>query len=298
MTSTIPEVSSIADSPEARGTVAFAEPTLVITSDGSGNRLNLWELWRYRHVLRHMVLRDLSVRYKETVVGVLWAILQPLGMMVIFTLVFGRRGQELHSGDIPYPVSVFLALSIWQFVSVSISRGADSIISNASIISKIYFCRLVLPLTPIVVNLVDFTIRIGLLAILMLIFGVVPSINVLLAPLLVVIMILVTTSITFWLSALTAVYRDVQQVVPFIVQAWFFLSPVFYDPVDVIPKDWLWLYYLNPIAGLISGFRWVVFGDGSAPWTALAITTISSTLLFFSGTYVFRRVERNVVDIL
>ena len=275
-----------------------APPDLVIDANVGPGKWDLGEVWRDRHVLRHMVWRDLSVRYKETVVGLLWAVIQPFALMVIFVLFFTSLRGAIQAGHAPYPVTVYLGMIVWQFVSATVARGANSLLGNAHIISKVYFCRLTFPLTPLVVNLVDFAVNCLLLAALLIWYQISPSPRALVIPLLAGLMVVFAFSVSLWLSALTSVYRDIEQVVPLLLQAWFFLSPIFYEAGALVPVRWQWVYFLNPVAGIIEGLRWALLAEGSLQLRGLMISSIASIVLFVTGVLFFRRVERSVADIL
>lgn len=254
------------------------------------------ELWHYRELIYFLTWRDIKVRYKQAVLGVAWALLQPLMTMVIFTVIFGNL---LHtpSQGLPYPLFSLTALLPWQLFASALQRSSVSLVGNANLLTKIYFPRLAIPLASIFAALVDFAISFIVLIGVMIYYQYWPTWNVLWLPLLVVLALMTALAVGLWLSALNVQYRDVQQLVPFLVQVWMYASPIVY-PIDTIPAGiWRWLYGLNPMVGVIQGFRWALLG-GAPPDLTLVISIAMVLILLVSGLYYFRRMEKTFADIV
>ena len=258
--------------------------------------LNLAELWQYRELIYFLAWRDVKVRYKQTIIGVAWVLLQPLAMMAIFWLLFGRMG-NLPSDGMPYPLFVLVALLPWQFFSRVISESTNSLITDQRLITRVYFPRLVVPIATGLTALVDFGLAMGLVAVLMMIFGVVPGSAILFLPLIVVLMFAAALGVGFWLSALNVEYRDVMHAVPFLVQFWFFATPVVYS-TSLLPEQWQFLFGLNPMTAVVDGFRWCLLGSGAGLSLMSALSAFVAMVLFVSGLIWFRRRERSFVDSL
>ena len=258
--------------------------------------LNLAELWQYRELIYFLAWRDVKVRYKQTIIGVAWVLLQPLAMMAIFWLLFGRMG-NLPSDGMPYPLFVLVALLPWQFFSRVISESTNSLITDQRLITRVYFPRLVVPIATGLTALVDFGLAMGLVAVLMMIFGVVPGSAILFLPLVLVLMLAAALGVGFWLSALNVEYRDVMHAVPFLVQFWFFATPVVYS-TSLLPEQWRFLFGLNPMTVVVDGFRWCLLGSGAGLSLMSALSAFVAMVLFVSGLIWFRRRERSFVDSL
>jgi len=260
------------------------------------------QLWRYRDLLWILALRDIKVRYKQTVIGAAWAILQPLVTMIVFTLLFGillGRGKEPSAEGIPYAVSTYCALLPWQLFAHALTASSNSLVDNEKLVSKVYFPRLLLPSATVIAGLMDFCIAFVILLVLMMLYGVTPGWGILALPLLLLLALMTALGIGLWLAALNALYRDVRYTVPFLVQLGMFASPVVYDTSSVLPKFPVWaqtLYMLNPMAGVIQGFRWALL-DAPMPSPGLAaISFLGVVLLFLGGALYFRRMERTFAD--
>lgn len=271
-------------------------PTFAIRPTKSWRFLDLRELWQYRELAYFLTWRDIKVRYKQTVLGVAWAILQPLAMMVVFTLFFGRLA-KIPSEGIPYPVFTYTALLAWQIFSRSITESSTSLVTNQRLITRVYFPRMLVPISVILAAMVDFTISSALLIVLMLSYGLLPTVNVVWFPFFTVLMMLTALGIGFWLSALNIEYRDVQYTIPFINQILLFLTPVVY-PSSLVPERFQFIYSLNPMVGVIEGFRWTLLGIGSGPSPMLIISVLMALILFVSGICFFRWRERTFIDII
>lgn len=258
--------------------------------------LNLAELWQYRELIFFLAWRDVKVRYKQTIIGVAWVLLQPLAMMAVFWLLFGRMA-KLPSDGMPYSLFVLVALLPWQFFSRVISESTNSLITDQRLITRVYFPRLVVPIATALTALVDFGLGMCLLAVLMLLLGVVPGGAILFLPLVIVLMLAAALGVGFWLSALNVEYRDVMHAVPFLVQFWFFVTPVVYS-TSLLPEQWMFLFGLNPMTAVVDGFRWCLVGAAPGMSIVSAVSGLVAVALFFSGTIWFRRRERSFVDSL
>jgi lipopolysaccharide transport system permease protein len=256
--------------------------------------LRLRELWEYRELLYFFVWRDVKVRYKQTVIGVAWVILQPLMTMGVFTIFFGRLA-KLPSQGLPYPVFYFAALVPWTYFAQALQNCTTIVVSNQHVITKVYFPRLVLPLAAVCSGLVDFVIGFAVMIILTLSFRIHPPATVALLPVFLLLAVATALGVGLWTSALNALYRDVASIIPFIVQFWMLASPVAY-PSSLVPERWRWLYGLNPMTGVIDGFRWALTGTGKPPGTQMAISAVVVLLLLLGGLVFFQRVEATVAD--
>lgn len=256
--------------------------------------LRLAELWAYRELLYFFVWRDVKVRYKQTAVGVLWVILQPLLTMAVFTLFFGRLA-KLPSEGLPYPVFYFAALVPWMYFNYALANATNVVVENQRMITKVFFPRLVLPLSSVLSGLVDFAIGFTVLIGVTLYYGIRPSPSDLLLPLFLLLAVFTALGVGLWLSALNALYRDVKYVIPFLLQFWMFASPVAY-PSSLVPARWRWLYGLNPMTGVIDGFRWALTGHGHAPAASLYVSVAAVLLILFGGLVFFQRMEGTVAD--
>jgi len=263
--------------------------------------LNLRELWRYRELLWFLALRDIQVRYKQTSLGAAWALIQPLATMAVFTLFFGKlaglESDPRMPPGLPYMVFVLTALLPWQLFSFALTQSSTSLVTNRNLITKVYFPRLLVPLAPLLCGLVDFAISFVLLIAMMLGFGVVPGWAVLTLPLFLLLALLASLAVGLWLSALNAVYRDVQYTLPLLAQLWLFASPVAYSSA-IVPARWQWLYGLNPMVGVIDGFRWALLGSGELSLPLLAASTASVLALLVGGLYYFRAMETYFADLV
>lgn len=275
--------------------VSQPAPSIVLESR-RGWSLDLKSLWDYRELVYFLVWRDVKVRYKQTAVGIAWVILQPLFTTMLFLLIFSRLAR-IPSDGVPYPLFAYSALLSWNLFAQSLTRGGDSVVQNANLITKIYFPRLILPMAAILSPLVDFTVGFLMLAAMMGWYGVTPGIQVLALPLFIVLTITTALAVSLWFSALNVRYRDVTHAVPFVVQSWMFLSPVAY-PVSMIPEKWRFLYSLNPMAGVIEGFRWALLGHRAPDFQVIAISTAVVLAILIPGLIYFRQTERTFADVI
>jgi lipopolysaccharide transport system permease protein len=269
--------------------VAVIEPTRGWRS------LDIGELWAYRELLFVLTMRDIKVRYKQTVLGAAWAILQPFMTMVVFTIFFGHLA-NMPSDGFPYPVFVYSALVPWTFFANAITNSSNSLVGSAHLIGKVYFPRLIIPLSAVGAAVVDFAVASSLLLAMMVFYGVGWTVNLLMAPVLLLGVIFIALGAGTMLSALTVAYRDFRYVVPFMVQFWMFVTPVVY-PASLVPAQWQWLLYLNPMSGFIEGFRAVFLGK-AFDFVGLAISSGVGVALFLVGVAYFERVERRFADII
>ena len=258
--------------------------------------INFHELWEYRELLYFLTWRDVKVRYKQTAIGIVWVVLQPLAMMVVFTLFFGKLA-KMPSDGIPYPLFSFAALLPWQLFSRTISESTRSLVTDQRLITRVYFPRILVPTASSLAALVDFGISMGLLFLIMFFYGYMPGSSIIWLPFFVMFMVITALGIGFWLSALNVEYRDVMYAIPFLNQFLMFLTPVVY-PASIVPEGWRVLYGLNPMVGVIEGFRWALLGSGEGPSLMLLVSAIISIVLFVSGMIWFRKKEMTFVDAL
>lgn len=272
-------------------------PPVTILEPGRQEGAYWHDLWRYRELFYFLAWRDILVRYKQTAFGVAWALLQPLLTMAVFTVVFGRLA-KLPSEGAPYPILVFAALLPWQFFAAAVTNGANSLVSNANLVSKVYFPRLIVPSASVIPGLVDFAISLCFLAVLMAWFGAWPDWRVVTLPLFFLLGAATALGAAYWLAALTVKYRDFRYVVPFLLQAGLFISPVGFSSA-IVPESLRTLYSINPLVGVIDGFRWALLG-GTTPldMVGLAISAVLATVLLASGIRYFRATEKTFADVI
>ena len=275
----------------------MSEPAAIVVKPSPRWRaLDFAELWRFRELAFFLTWRDVKVRYKQTVLGLLWAVLQPVMTMLVFTLFFGRLGGMAEATEVPYPIFVYAALLPWQFFSTAVSAAGQSLVGASNLISKVYFPRLIVPTAATGAALVDFVISLGVMAVLMAWYGYAPSAWTLLLPLLMLLTLVAALGIGTLLAGLTVAYRDFRYVIPFAMQMWMLASPVAY-PLSKVPEVWRLLYALNPLAGLIGGFRAALIGE-PMPWAELAVSVGSAVVLLVVGVFYFRSVEKRFADIV
>lgn len=273
------------------------EPIVVIEPRGSWSALNLREVWAYRELLYFLTWRDVKVRYKQTFLGVAWAIIQPVFTMVIFTLFFGQlAGLQSRTGGIPYPLFAYAGLLPWTFFSNSLTASGNSLVGSANLITKVYFPRIIVPTAAVAAGLLDLGIAFSIVVVLMVYYQVPPSLNLLMLPALVLLITALATAVGMWFSALNVKYRDIRFALPFLIQLWMFVSPIIY-PATILPERWRWLLELNPLTGIIEGFRSALFGR-PFNWTALSISAGITLVALIYAAYSFKRVERRFADII
>ena len=261
---------------------------------------NYWrDLWRYRELFYVLSWRDIKVRYKQTVIGVLWSIVRPLLTMIIFTLVFGKlANMQRDAGTAPYAIMVFAALLPWQFFSNALSEASNSLISNTNLISKVYFPRLIIPTASVITSLIDFLISFGLLCLLFLYYRFVPSWEIIFMPFFLLLAFVCSMGIGLWLTALNVKYRDFRYIIPFIVQFGLYVSPVGFSS-SRIPDEYRLLYYINPMVGVIEGFRWCILGENNSfPSQSILFSLVISIFFLWLGIRKFRKMEKSFADII
>jgi lipopolysaccharide transport system permease protein len=278
--------------------LAKHEPTTIYIKPTTGlAALNLRDLWVYRELVVFMIWRTLKVRYKQTALGAAWAIIQPLMTMIVFNFIFGNVA-KVPTDDIPYPIFSYTALLPWGLFTTALNQASRSLTANQNMVTKIYFPRLVLPISSVLAGLVDFAIAFVILIGLMFYYGVTPAWNVLWTlPLFLLLSIIVALGVSLWLSAINVQYRDVNYALPFITQFWLFITPVAYS-ASVISEKWQLVYSLNPMAGVVNGFRWALLGSGGGPDMALWVSVIISLVILVSGLVYFRNMERTFADMI
>jgi lipopolysaccharide transport system permease protein len=269
--------------------------TLIQPSRGFGS-LRLKELWEYRELLYFLIWRDIKVRYKQTILGATWAVLQPVFTMVVFTIFFGRLA-KVPSDGLPYPIFSFCALLPWQLFARALNESGNSLVANQRLITKVYFPRLVIPIAAVLGGLVDFAISFVVFLGMMLYYGITPSMTMLMLPLFLLLALATALAIGLWLSALNVLYRDVKHTIPFLVQFWLFATPIAY-PSSLVPERWRLLYNLNPMAGVVEGFRWALLGKSSDLGPALLVSSLVVAFFLVGGILYFRRTEKLFADVI
>ncbi|MFP4120913.1 ABC transporter permease [Coleofasciculus sp.] len=276
----------------------MVQPTELVIEAGRTEQQYWKDLWRYRELFYFLAWRDILVRYKQTIIGIAWALIRPFLTMVVFTVVFGKIAKLPSEAGAPYPILVFAAMLPWQFFSNAMSNCSQSLISNANLISKVYFPRLIVPTSAVIVSFVDFMISGMILLGLMAWYDFVPSWRIVTLPLFIAIAFIASMGVGLWLAALNVKYRDFRYIVPFIVQFGLYISPVGFSST-VVPDKWRFVYSLNPMVGVIDGFRWAILGGESKlhlPGFALSLSLVA--LFFVSGIWYFRKVERTFADVI
>jgi lipopolysaccharide transport system permease protein len=258
--------------------------------------LKLGELWAYRELLYFLIWRDVKVRYKQTALGAAWAIIQPVSTMVVFSLFFGKLA-KMPSDGIPYPIFSFAALVPWTFFSTGLAQSSNSLVASAKLITKVYFPRLVIPLATVLAGVVDFVLALLVLLAMMFYYQIVPTINVLWLPLFLLLAVVTSLGVGLWLSSLNVKYRDVRYVVPFLTQFWLFATPIAY-PSSLLQEPWRTIYGLNPMVGVVEGFRWALLGSRISAWSIVLVSALAALFVLITGAFYFRRMEKNFADIV
>jgi lipopolysaccharide transport system permease protein len=271
-------------------------PTMRIAPLGRWWALPLGEMWSYRELLYFFVWRDIKIRYKQTAIGAAWAVLQPFLTMLVFSLFFGRLA-HIPSEGLPYPIFYYSALLPWMYFAGALQHSTNSIVENQRLITKVYFPRLALPLSSVFSGLVDFAISFLMFVAMMIYYGIHPSASALWLPAFLLFAILTALGMGLWLSAMNAIYRDVRYVLPFLVQFWMFASPVAY-PSSLVPERWRWIYGLNPMAGVIEGFRWSLTGHGDPPGRLMLASVSVVFVMLVTGVAYFQKMEATVADVV
>lgn len=258
--------------------------------------LRLQELWDYRELLYFLTWRDIKVRYKQTVLGAAWAIIQPFFTMIVFSLFFGKLA-KVPSDGIPYPIFSYAALVPWTFFAQSLNQASNSLVNSASMIKKVYFPRLAMPLAAVLASLVDFVLAFVVLLAMMIYYGITPTVNVIWLPFFLLLALVTTLGASLWLSAMNVQFRDVRYTIPFVTQIWLFITPIAY-PSSLLSQPWRTLYGLNPMAGVVEGFRWALLGTDTAPGPIVAVSSLVAVILLVTGALYFRRMEKTFADVV
>jgi lipopolysaccharide transport system permease protein len=279
-----------------RPEVADRAPMVSIRPSKGWISLNLPDLWEYRELLYFLTWRDIKVRYKQTVLGAAWAILQPFFTMVVFSLFFGKLA-KVPSDGIPYPIFSYAALVPWQFFATGLTNSTNSLVGSANLIKKVYFPRLVVPISAVLSGVVDFALAFVVLLGMMLYYGIVPTAAVIWLPLLLVLALVTSLGVGLWFTAMNVQFRDVRYAVPFLVNAWMFATPIAY-PSSLLDEPWRTLYGINPMVGVVEGFRWALLGTETAPGPIVLVSALVSVALLIGGAFYFRRMEKTFADVM
>jgi len=258
--------------------------------------LRLGELWEYRELLYFLTWRDIKIRYKQTVLGATWAIIQPLLTVVVFSIFFGRLG-KIPSDGIPYPIFSFTGLVPWTLFVYGLAQSSNSLVGSQNLIKKVYFPRLTIPIASLFAGIVDFLIALAILVIMMVYYAVTPSMNMVWLPFFFLLTLVTSLGVGFWLSALNVEYRDVRFAVPFLTQFWMYATPIAY-PSSMLPEPWRTLYGLNPMAGVVEGFRWALLGQGGGMGGLMIVSVFAVIVLLVGGLIYFRRMEKTFADVV
>lgn len=254
------------------------------------------ELWAYRELIYFLVWRDIKIRYKQTILGGAWAIIQPFFTMVVFSVFFGKLAQ-MPSDGVPYSIFAYAALVPWTFFANGLAGSSNSLVGSANLIKKVYFPRLAVPISSIIAGVVDFALSFVVLLVMMAYFGLAPTWKIVWLPFYLLLTVVTSLGVGVWLSALNVEYRDVHHAVPFVIQLWFFASPIAY-PSSLLSEPWRTIYGLNPMAGVVEGFRWALLDTGSAPGAIVAVSSLAALAVLVSGVFYFRRVEKTFADLV
>jgi len=273
-----------------------SKEVLIIQPTGGWRHINLAEIWKYRELLYFLAWRDIKIRYKQTVLGAAWAIIQPFFTMVIFTIFFGRLA-KIPSDGIPYPIFSYCALVPWTFFANGLRQSTSSLVTSGNLVKKVYFPRLILPISAVISGVVDFVLAFMVLLGMMLFYGIVPTVNVVWLPLLLLLALIASLGVGMWLTAMNVQFRDVRHTVPFLIQVWLFATPIVY-PSSLLPEPWRTLYGINPMAGVVEGFRWALLGTNMAPGPIIFVSAVVAVGLLISGAFYFRRLEKTFADVV
>lgn len=284
------EHMGVSDRLKADSVVTLIQPSKGFVS------LQLRDLWRFRELFYFLTWRDVKVRYKQTLLGGTWAIIQPFLTMVVFSIFFGRLA-GVPSEGVPYPLFTFVALVPWMFFANGVAQSSNSLVGNSNLITKVYFPRLIIPIASILSGVVDFFLAFLVLIGMMAYYSVVPPVHMITFPFFLVLALMSSLGVGMWLSALNVQYRDVRYVVPFVTQFWLFVTPIAY-PSGLLEEPWRTIYGLNPMAGVVEGFRWALLGVDNDPGSIVLMSTLSAMLLLFTGAVFFRRMERTFADVV
>jgi len=271
-------------------------PVILVRPSKGWASLNLGELWRYRELVYFFIWRDIKVRYKQTLLGAAWAIIQPFFVMVIFNIFFGKLA-KIPSDGIPYPIFSYVALLPWQLFENGVRKAGNSLVSGRNLLTKVYFPRLAIPIATVIAGLVDFALALTILLRMMWFYDYSPTKWILFTPLLLILALVTALGTGLWLSALNVTYRDIGYIIPFILRVWFFLTPITYS-ASIVPEEYQTIYALNPMTGVIQGFRWAVLGVGEPPSVLILASTVAAVSIMISGLFYFRRMERTFADVV
>jgi lipopolysaccharide transport system permease protein len=276
--------------------VSVEVPVTVIEPSKGWVSLRLGALWRFRELLYFLIWRDVKVRYKQTLLGAAWAILQPLATMVVFSIFFGKLAR-MPSDGVPYPLFAYVALVPWTFFANGLTLSSNSLVANQTLLRKVFFPRLVIPVSAVASGLLDFAIAFVVLLGLAAKYGIAPTAHVVWIPLLVLLALVTALGVGLWFAALNVLYRDIQYVVPFLVQVWLYATPIVY-PSSLVPERWRTLYAINPMVGVVEGFRWALLGTGSAPGPMMLVSSAAAVTILIAGLFFFRRMEKSFSDMV
>lgn len=271
-------------------------PVILVQPSKGWASLNLGELWRYRELVYFFIWRDIKVRYKQTLLGAAWAIIQPFFVMVIFNIFFGKLA-KIPSDGIPYPIFSYVALLPWQLFENGVRKAGNSLVSGRNLLTKVYFPRLAIPIASVIAGLVDFALALTILLGMMWFYDYSPTKWILFTPLLLILALVTALGTGLWLSALNVTYRDIGYIIPFILRVWFFLTPITYS-ASIVPEEYQTIYALNPMTGVIQGFRWAMLGVGEPPSVLILASTVAAVSIMISGLFYFRRMERTFADVV
>ena len=271
-------------------------PIILIKPTKGWVSLKLDELWEYRELLYFLTWRDIKVRYKQTVLGAAWAIIQPFFTMVVFSLFFGKLA-KMPSDGIPYPLFSFAALVPWAFFANGLSQSSNSLVGSAHLITKVYFPRLVVPISSVISGILDFALAFVVLLGMTLFYGMIPTLNILWLPFLLLLALVTALGVGMWFSALNVQFRDVRYILPFMTQFWMFATPIVY-PSSLLPEPWRTVYGLNPMVGVVEGFRWALLGTQTAPGPMVLMSSLASLAILMGGAFYFKRMEKTFADLV
>ncbi len=258
--------------------------------------LKLHEVWEYRELLYFLTWRDIKVRYKQTVLGAAWAIIQPFFTMVVFSLFFGRLA-KMPSDGIPYPIFAYAALVPWTFFAHGLTQSSNSLVGSANLIKKVYFPRLAIPISSVISGAVDFVLAFSVLLVMMVFYGITPTVNVIWLPFLLVLTFVTALGVGLWFSAMNVQFRDVRYTVPFLTQFWLFATPIAY-PSSLLSEPWRTVYGINPMVGVVEGFRWALLGTDTAPGPVILVSSLAALIILVGGAFYFRRMEKTFADVV
>jgi len=270
--------------------------TILIQPTQGWVSLKLHELWEYRELLYFLVWRDVKVRYKQTVLGTAWAILQPFFSMVVFSIFFGKLA-KMPSDGLPYPLFSFAALVPWNFFANGLSQASNSLVGSAHLITKVYFPRLAIPISSVISGVIDFALSFTVLLGIMAYYGTFPTLNVIWLPFLLLLALVTALGVGMWFSALNVQFRDVRYVLPFLTQAWLFATPIVY-PSSLLSEPWRTLYGINPMVGVVEGFRWALLGARTAPGPMIIVSSLAAVIILIGGAFYFRKMEKTFADLV